>query len=744
MKFGFNEIIDFINGSSCSSTYNVTNIYISEVREISTNDISCVGQIIEYDSLNNIAYLGVPVISLINLLKVLFILIFLMYPTNILLKIFEINLNFYKFLDNKNYFLYFIFYIFILNRYLNLVLTNSDYLVSLNFTLIEFILFNVSYVILFVLILQLPKISKNVIYNYIILLILVTIPIFNYFNLYSNSYLSLILIFNIFVLRIFKSSSFGKINLALLIISLLTTLQLLITISLTFENKGWVSEVHELFKTKESVLFSDFDNQIQNLNPSNNPPVIVFWFDELPSLVINSETGVRKNFPNLNKFSEQSYNFLRNNSNSSYSAYAIEELFNKNTIKTISSNYIFKTVEPFSNICNFQFCDFQLQEFNREKIKINYFDILAIYLNFFSLDLYSEYIPDIYTVTSNFWKNNESYDISGDSSIYFDYESTKFLLNNIQNNEFLFTHLIFPHMPWEYSKEGVMYIDSNKAITSNFLVEPNKPGALNWNQVYKENIYYQNIEVARLIEQTIFMDQIFGEYIDILKKNNLFEKSLIIFTSDHGINFNPEENSRGANENNLEVYHTPLLLKLPYQNEAYQIKENTSHSLIIETIEDLILNIPLTKTIESHLPDTRVKIFERDTFKQEINSNYYEFPLEAFNEQINFKNTFYVNSYKFYEDNFDWKYINLNTKDFTDITKRVTIKNLKENTPKKYFYLTLETKASITNSIYVISNNSVLLLPDSVISKDSFEFTILLEKPMTYDEILNIKFFTNN
>ena len=158
MKFGFNEIIDFINGSSCSSTYNVTNIYISEVREISTNDISCVGQIIEYDSLNNIAYLGVPVISLINLLKVLFTLIFLMYPTNILLKIFEINLNIYKFLDNKNYFLYFIFYIFILNRYLNLVLTNSDYLVSLNFTLIEFILFNVSYVILFVLILQLPKI----------------------------------------------------------------------------------------------------------------------------------------------------------------------------------------------------------------------------------------------------------------------------------------------------------------------------------------------------------------------------------------------------------------------------------------------------------------------------------------------------------------------------------------------------------------------------------------------------------
>lgn len=81
------------------------------------------------------------------------------------------------------------------------------------------------------------------------------------------------------------------------------------------------------------------------------------------------------------------------------------------------------------------------------------------------------------------------------------------------------------------------------------------------------------------------MDKIFGEYIEILKKNKLYEKSLIIFTSDHGINFNPKMNSRGASENNLGVYHTPLLVKLPNQNNSIVIKENSSHKIILELIE---------------------------------------------------------------------------------------------------------------------------------------------------------------
>jgi hypothetical protein len=743
INYGLNDVINFLNKESCAQTIDINSYENVVLSQTSTNDLECVGQIIKYEQNSNTAYVGILNGSLINLLKILFLIVLLIYPIILLLKALGVHLNIYNLLDNKNYFTFFIFYIFLFSRYLNSTLTNGDYLVSLNISLTEFILFNISYFVLFLLLLQLPRLSKNLIYNYLIFLILVTIPIFNYFNLLSNYFLGLIIVFNIFVLNIYRSENIKKINLILFSISLVTTLQLLFSIASTFENKAWVSEVQELFKGKESFLTKNEIIEEQNIASKNLPPIIIFWFDELPSGIISTDSGVRKNFPNLNEFSNESYNFLKNNSNSSYSKFVIDGLFNDESLDIISANFNLKTIEPFSDICNFEFCDFQLQKFKTEKFKINFYDIAAIYLNYFSLDLYSQFIPDIYTVTSNFWTNKDIYDISSDKSIYYDYESTKYLLNNIENDDFLFTHLIFPHMPWKYFRDGTVYIESESSLTSNFLIEPNKPGALNWNNEYKKNDYYQYIEISRLIEQTIFMDKIFGEYIEILKKNKLYEKSLIIFTSDHGINFNPKMNSRGASENNLGVYHTPLLVKLPNQNNSIVIKENSSHKIILELIEDIVLENQLNKTIKNHKHDSRVKVFERDSFEKIEKNELYQFSIDSFNYQINKESIFFENSFDFFNNDFGWKNINLETDQLTEITNNIKIKNVDKNTSKKYFYLTINAEGLINENIYLKNKNQVLSLPHNLISKNTSELTVLLDKPINYTELSKVQFFTN-
>lgn len=744
INYGFNDVVNFLNKDSCSQTININSYENVVLSEASTYDLECVGQIIKYEESSNTAYAGILNGSLINLHKILFLIIFLIYPIILLLKMLGVDLNKYNLLANKNYFTFFIFYIFLFSRYLNSTLTNGDYLVSLNISLTEFILFNISYFVLFLLLFQLPRLSKNLIYNYIIFLILISIPIFNYFNLLSNYYLGLIIVFNLFVLKIYRSENIKKINFILFFISVVTTVQLLFSIVVTFENKGWVSEVQELFKGKESFLTNNYYFEEQHIASKNLPPIIIFWFDELPSSIISTDSGVRKNFPNLNEFSNESYNFLKNNSNSSYSKFVIDGLFKDESLDIISSNFNLNTIEPFTDICNFEFCDFQLQNFKTEKIKINFYDIAAIYLNYFSLDLYSQYIPDIYTVTSNFWSNNDFIDISGDKSIYYDYQSTKYLLNNIENDDFLFTHLMLPHMPWRYFRDGTVYIGGEATrFTTNFLIELNKPGALNWNNTYKKNEYYQYIETSRLIEQTIFMDKIFGEYIEILKKNKSYEKSLIIFTSDHGINFNPEMNSRGASENNLGVYHTPLLVKLPNQNNSIIIKDNSSHKIIIELIEDIVLENQLNKTIKNHKPDLRVKVFERDSFENIEKNSLYQFSLDSFNYQIDKESKFLESSFDFFNNDFGWKKINLETDQLTEITSNMKIKNVNENTSKKYFYLTIKAEGSINENVYLKNKNQVLTLPKNLISKNTSEFTVLLNKPIDYKELSKVQFFTN-
>jgi arylsulfatase A-like enzyme len=60
------------------------------------------------------------------------------------------------------------------------------------------------------------------------------------------------------------------------------------------------------------------------------------------------------------------------------------------------------------------------------------------------------------------------------------------------------------------------------------------------------------------------MDAAFGRLVDLLRKNDLYDRSLVIFTSDHGEEFG-EHGSMGRHAHTLfdELLRVPLLIKLP-------------------------------------------------------------------------------------------------------------------------------------------------------------------------------------
>ena len=66
----------------------------------------------------------------------------------------------------------------------------------------------------------------------------------------------------------------------------------------------------------------------------------------------------------------------------------------------------------------------------------------------------------------------------------------------------------------------------------------------------------------RYVEQLRFVDQKMGEIVKKLKDRNLYDKSLIIVTSDH--------NYLRENRDRTKV---PLLIKAPFQKSQYLVKE---------------------------------------------------------------------------------------------------------------------------------------------------------------------------
>lgn len=112
---------------------------------------------------------------------------------------------------------------------------------------------------------------------------------------------------------------------------------------------------------------------------------------------------------------------------------------------------------------------------------------------------------------------------------------------------------------------------------------------------------FQNRVIAKYDSGIRFTDFEIGRLLEWLKKNGLFEKTLVIITSDHGENFdylrkNPEAGSHGLTLFDVET-HVPLLFGGPAVfNESHVVKDQVSLVDILPTIMDF-LDIPLESEI---------------------------------------------------------------------------------------------------------------------------------------------------
>jgi hypothetical protein len=172
---------------------------------------------------------------------------------------------------------------------------------------------------------------------------------------------------------------------------------------------------------------------------------------------------------------------------------------------------------------------------------------------------------------------------------------------------FHFLHNLLPHPPWNYLPSGKVYYPEKT-----FGAESSRWGEEEWwiAQGYQ-----------RYLLQVAFVDKLLGELLSVLKATGMYDRSLIVVTSDHGRSFWPNARQRGVEgaEHPEEMLSVPLLIKTPHQRDGVVSDRNVETIDILPTIADLLgIQIPWSvdgcSAVDRNCPERNGKVFDRRPF----------------------------------------------------------------------------------------------------------------------------------
>jgi arylsulfatase A-like enzyme len=170
--------------------------------------------------------------------------------------------------------------------------------------------------------------------------------------------------------------------------------------------------------------------------------------------------------------------------------------------------------------------------------------------------------------------------------------------NNPNEKFFAFLHTFEVHHPYTPKKEYLHMFDNSYQGALPGHISRKLLGNINEGRMKMSAEDKQHIINA--YDGEIFsMDKAFGVLLDFLKKQGLYEDTLIVFTSDHGEEFG-EHGTMGWHGHTLydEQLKVPLIIKLTNSKHASTIIGEQARSLdILPTVLD-VLNIPPLECFE--------------------------------------------------------------------------------------------------------------------------------------------------
>ncbi len=136
-----------------------------------------------------------------------------------------------------------------------------------------------------------------------------------------------------------------------------------------------------------------------------------------------------------------------------------------------------------------------------------------------------------------------------------------------------YLHLNLPHVPWRYLPSGREYVPIGAPVIP--------PGVDDPEVLEDEWLYVQGLQ--RFLLQVGYADRVLGQIVDRLRRIGLYDRALIVVTSDHG--FRAGALRRAVTEADFEeLMEVPLFVKRPGQREGRVVKHVVQTIDIVPTI----------------------------------------------------------------------------------------------------------------------------------------------------------------
>ena len=171
-------------------------------------------------------------------------------------------------------------------------------------------------------------------------------------------------------------------------------------------------------------------------------------------------------------------------------------------------------------------------------------------------------------------------------------------------------HTLLPHVPWQFLPDAKLYRGGDDPFPSLS------------SQSYHDATQVESLYQRHLL-QLGFADRELGELLRRLKREGLFDQSLIVVAADHGVAFNTGERDRRTitRENAEQIGSIPLFVKAPGQRRERSTPPTPRRSTSFPPSSTVLHVRPLVRMDgrSAFSPEVQrrrgVRILERRTFK---------------------------------------------------------------------------------------------------------------------------------
>ena len=343
------------------------------------------------------------------------------------------------------------------------------------------------------------------------------------------------------------------------------------------------------------------------LESHSKTPILLVVFDQLPLVSLLDEEGqidpVR--YPHFSELARDSVWYRNATAVSDRTGWALPALLTgkypdpgklpvhehhpNNLLTLFSQSHQVYTFEPITRLCPAELCS-RLDQPRGSRVALLLMDLGILYLHLLLPSDLAESLPpadqswkDLAEGASKDWKDQWIQWRDRDRL-----KSALSVIDSIQPGEnrppIYFLHILLPHEPYLYLPSGKQYA-----------ALPDLGGLLA-REKWSSTEAAVNLAYQRHLLQVGTVDWLLGQFLERTRGAELYDRSLIVVTSDHGASFRPKDSFKHPTDTNFpDILSVPLLVKPPAGRFAPGVRDQQLETIdILPTLAQFVgVNLPV-------------------------------------------------------------------------------------------------------------------------------------------------------